>query len=59
MILDNFLPDMSGLDLLGALAREGVTVPVLIITGLGDAHLAASVLAGAMDYVVKDSASAS
>ena len=56
VILDNFLPDMSGLDLLRTLAREGVTVPVLIITGLGDEHLAASVLrAGALDYVIKDS----
>jgi PAS domain S-box-containing protein len=55
VILDNFLPDMSGLDLLRTLAREGVAAPVLIITGLGDEHLAASVLrAGALDYVVKD-----
>ncbi len=56
VVLDNFLPDMSGLDLLRTLAREGVSVPVLIITSLGDEQLAASVLrAGALDYVVKDS----
>ncbi len=56
VVLDNFLPDMSGLDLLLTLAREGISVPVLIITGLGDEQLAASVLrAGALDYVVKDS----
>jgi PAS domain S-box-containing protein len=55
VLLDNLLPDMSGLDLLHTLAREGVTVPVLMVTGAGDQHLAASVLrAGALDYIVKD-----
>ena len=57
VLLDNRLPDMSGLDLLHTLAREGVTVPVLMVTGAGDEHLAASVLrAGALDYIVKDPA---
>jgi len=57
VILDNGLPDMSGLDLLYTLAREGVTVPVLMVTVAVDAQVAASVLrAGALDYVVKDSA---
>jgi two-component system cell cycle sensor histidine kinase/response regulator CckA len=57
VLLDNLLPDMSGLDLLHTLAREGVTVPVLMVTGAGDQHLAASVLrAGALDYLVKDPA---
>jgi two-component system, cell cycle sensor histidine kinase and response regulator CckA len=57
VLLDNLLPDMSGLDLLHTLAREGVTVPVLMVTGAGDEHLAASVLrAGALDYLVKDPA---
>ncbi len=57
VILDNRLPDMSGLDLLHTLAREGVMVPVLMVTVAGDAQVAASVLrAGALDYIVKDSA---
>ncbi len=57
VLLDNLLPDMSGLDLLHTLAREGVAVPVLMVTGAGDEHLAASVLrAGALDYLVKDPA---
>ncbi len=47
VILDYILPDMSGMDLLGALAREGVTVPVLIIAARGSDHeQAASVLPG-------------
>ena len=58
VILDYVLPDMSGLDLLRTLAREGVTVPVLMVTARGQRRtLAASVLrAGALDYVIKDSA---
>ena len=57
VILDNHLPDVSGLDLLHTLTRERVAVPVLMLMGVGDEHLAASVLrAGALDYVVKDSA---
>jgi PAS domain S-box-containing protein len=55
VILDNTLPDMYGLEVLHALAREGIAVPVLMVTGQGDEALAANVLrAGALDYVVKD-----
>ncbi len=57
VLLDQNLPDMPGIDLLRTLAREGVAVPVLMVTVEDkDAHLAASVLrAGALDYIVKDS----
>src|SRR4051812_49268498 len=55
-LLDQRLPDMSGLDLLHALARENIFVPILMVTGFGDEDLASRVLkAGALDYVVKDS----
>ena len=57
VLLDQYLPDMKGLDLLQKLAREGIAVPVLMVTGLGDEHLATRVLqAGALDYIVKDPA---
>ncbi len=57
VLLDQRLPDMSGLELLQQLAREGVSAPVLMVTGYGDEHLATRVLrAGAMDYIVKDPA---
>ncbi|MCI0464591.1 MAG: response regulator [Gemmataceae bacterium] len=57
VLLDQRLPDMSGLDLLQTLNREGITTPVLMVTGHGGEHLAAQVLrAGALDYVVKDPA---
>jgi PAS domain S-box-containing protein len=55
VLLDQFLPDMPGLDLLQRLTREGIAVPVLMVTGKGNEHLATSVLrAGALDYLVKD-----
>jgi two-component system cell cycle sensor histidine kinase/response regulator CckA len=57
VLLDHRLPDMSGLDLLQALAREGISTPVLMVTGYGDEQLATQVLrAGVLDYVVKDPA---
>jgi PAS domain S-box-containing protein len=57
VLLDQRLPDMSGLDLLQTLAREGITTPVLMVTGYGDEQLATQVLrAGALDYIVKDPA---
>ena len=55
VLLDQVLPDMEGLELLHRLAREGIAVPVLMVTGYGDEHLASRVLrAGALDYIVKD-----
>ena len=33
MLLDQLLPDMPGLDLLQRLSREGISVPVLMVTG--------------------------
>ncbi len=55
VLLDHELPDMAGLDLLQALNREGITTPVLMVTGKGDEQLATQVLrAGALDYIVKD-----
>lgn len=55
VILDQLLPDMAGLDLLQTLQREGITTPVLFVTGYGHEQLAREVLrAGASDYVIKD-----
>jgi two-component system response regulator FixJ len=36
LIVDHHMPDMTGLDLLLHLRKEGVTVPVIVITGQGD-----------------------
>jgi two-component system, cell cycle sensor histidine kinase and response regulator CckA len=47
---------IDGLELLHLLMKEGVTVPVVMVTGAGSQQLAAEVLrAGALDYIVKDS----
>jgi two-component system, cell cycle sensor histidine kinase and response regulator CckA len=57
VLLDQRLPDMPGLDLLDALAREGIATPALMVTASGDEALATRVLqAGALDYIVKDPA---
>jgi PAS domain S-box-containing protein len=57
VLLDQRLPDLSGLELLTTLGREGISVPVLMVTGYGDEQLATRVLrAGALDYIVKDPA---
>lgn len=55
VLLDQRLPDLPGMDLLSVLAREGISVPVLMVTGFGDEQLATRVMqAGALDYIVKD-----
>jgi PAS domain S-box-containing protein len=57
VLLDQGLDDMTGLELLHIMAREGISVPVLMVTGKGDETLATRVLrAGALDYIVKDHA---
>jgi PAS domain S-box-containing protein len=55
VVLDYRLPDMDGVDLLHALVREGIHIPVLIITAYGDVQQATHALrAGALDYIVKE-----
>src|SRR5438105_7931746 len=55
VLLNYHLPDMGGLDLLAALAREGIATPALIVAASGDEQLATRVLhAGALDYIVED-----
>jgi PAS domain S-box-containing protein len=55
VLLDQRLPDLPGIELLQALAREHITVPILMVTAHGDEDLATRVLqAGALDYIVKD-----
>ncbi len=57
VLLSARLPDMSGVDFLHNLAREGISVPVLMVTPNQDAETARRVLrAGAVDYIVKDDA---
>src|SRR5262249_26532815 len=56
VILDHFLLDMNGLELLQQMNREGIAQPVLMLTGKGNEKIATSALrAGVCDYIPKDS----
>ena len=59
VVLDYFLQDMKGSELLQRLRQDGIRTPVLMITAHGDHQLASQVLReGALDYVVRDPSSA-
>jgi two-component system response regulator FixJ len=54
LVVDHHMPDMNGLELLLHLRKEGVSVPVIVITGAGDAVLKEKVLqAGAVTMLHK------
>ena len=55
LLLDQNLPDASGIDLLRALIGRGIKVPFVVMTGQGDERLAVEMMKlGAADYLVKD-----
>ncbi|MGD2081955.1 MAG: response regulator FixJ [Chromatiales bacterium] len=54
LVLDVRMPGMSGLDLQDHLARESIRIPVVIITGHGDVHMAVRAMkCGAVDFIEK------
>jgi two-component system response regulator FixJ len=54
LVLDIRMPGMSGLDLQDKLARDGVRIPVIIISGHGDVEKAVRAMkAGAVDFLRK------
>ena len=54
LLLDNHLPDMDGIDVLKELAAADASIPVVMVTGVGDEDLVVQVLRlGAVDYVSK------
>jgi PAS domain S-box-containing protein len=54
VLADYRLPDGTGLDLLEVVATEGLSIPVVLVTGSGDPATAIRLLkAGAADYLVK------
>jgi two-component system response regulator FixJ len=54
LVVDFHMPEMNGLELLRHLRAEGHDLPVIVITGRGDAALAERVLdAGAMAMLYK------
>ncbi|MCD6447924.1 MAG: response regulator transcription factor [Thermoplasmata archaeon] len=54
ILLDYFLPDVSGLELLEKIKIERCNIPVVLVTGYGDEKVATEAMRkGAMDYMVK------
>jgi two-component system response regulator FixJ len=54
LVLDLHLPAMGGFDVMNTLARRGVPLPVIVITGRGDAQTKARALeAGAVAFLEK------
>lgn len=54
LLLDVRMPGMSGLELQEILESEGITLPVIIITGHGDVAMAVRAMkAGAIDFIEK------
>ncbi len=54
LLIDAYLPGMSGLDLLHRLAAEGHALPSIMITGHGDVAMAVEAMkAGAVDFLAK------
>ncbi len=55
IVADYHMPKMDGLTLLRLLNQRRVSVPVIMVTGLGNERVAVEALrAGAFDYVVKE-----
>jgi two-component system, cell cycle sensor histidine kinase and response regulator CckA len=54
LLLDHHLPDMDGLDILKTIVHNGMQVPVVLVTGVGDETLVVKALRlGAANYVPK------
>lgn len=54
ILLDVNLPDMTGLELQNLLNSEGVTVPIVFLTGHGDVPMSVKAMqAGAIDFLQK------
>ncbi|MDG4657366.1 response regulator [Ectobacillus antri] len=54
VILDNYLPDLTGVEVLVELRKQSHPVDVILVTAARDAHTVQSVMRyGAIDYIVK------
>ena len=54
LVLDVRMPGLSGLEVQEELAKKGVAIPVIIITGHGDVPIAVKALkSGAVDFIEK------
>jgi len=54
ILMDYYMADITGLELMRLLKENGTTIPVIMLTGQGDEELATSIIkAGAFDYISK------
>jgi FixJ family two-component response regulator len=54
LLLDLFMPNISGLDLLQIMHERGIAIPTIFVTGHGDVATAVRAMkAGAFDYIEK------
>ena len=54
LLVDAYMPGMSGIDLLERLRKDGHSLPALMITGQSDVHMAVTAMkAGALDFIEK------
>jgi FixJ family two-component response regulator len=54
LLLDVRLPHLSGLDLQGELAKAGVPIPIIFVTGYGDIPMSVQAMkAGATEFLTK------
>jgi FixJ family two-component response regulator len=54
LILDVELPDLSGLDLQAELAKSGIAIPIVFLTGHGDIPMSVRAMkAGAVEFLTK------
>lgn len=54
IVLDHYLSNMTGHDVLNRLRAEGIVLPVVYVTGSNEAQIAIEAIkAGASDYVIK------
>ena len=54
LVLDVHLPGLSGLDLQSALAKSGVDIPIIFLTGYGDIPMSVrAIKAGALEFLTK------
>jgi two-component system CheB/CheR fusion protein len=54
LLVDAYMPGMSGIELLERLRKDGHHLPALMITGQSDVHMAVTAMkAGALDFIEK------
>lgn len=55
LLLDYRLPDINGLEVMEIMKKEGMDVPIIMLTGKGDEKVAVEAMKkGVGDYIVKD-----